>query len=128
MELEQTTNLKFAEAVVDAFKTINSKIKNPQDHISIRIDNNVNLCFISNDEYISPTVISVSNNGEKIIAKPENNKGEMMVMEFRFPINNYKDELIHFIDLLACYRLIGDEAECAVIRDAVKYNFNNHNF
>jgi len=126
--MEQTINLKFAEAVVDTLKTINSKIKNSQDHISARVDNNVNLCFISNDEYISPTLISVSNNGEKIIAKPENNKGEMMVMEFRFPIDNYKDELIHFIDLLACYRLIGDEAECAAIRDAVKQNFNDHNF
>lgn len=126
--MEQTINLKFAEAVVDALKTINSKIKNSQDHISVRVDNNVNLCFISNDEYISPTLISVSNNGEKIIVRPENNKSEMMVMEFRFPIDNYKDELIHFIDLLACYRLIGDETECAAIRDVVKQNFNDHNF
>lgn len=125
--MEQTINLKFAEAVVDALKTINSKIKNSQDHISVRIDNNVNLCFISNDEYISPTLISVSNNGEKIIAQPENIiKSEMMVMEFRFPIDNYKDEIIHFIDLLAYYRLIGDETECAAIRNAVKQNFNDH--
>lgn len=123
--MEHTTNLNFARAVVKTFNGINARIRGgSEEHIGVKIDNNFNLVFVSNNTYIHPTTVEISSDNKHIIAEvfPEGGSSDdnLVSIRFKFDINNYERKLIYFIDLLAYYKLIGDEMECQEIRKYIE--------